>query len=345
MKTIIVLHNPVQEDSPQDEQDVLVQAEEVCSALETLGFRAVRLPWMLLDETLPQKIRDSSPVCIFNLVESVLGDARLIHMAPAFLDHLGITYTGASTEAMFLTSHKVLSKRFMALNRIATPAWFIPGYGYEADDGPVFPGTYIIKALWEEASVGIDDNSIVRAGCIAELENLVNIRSRQFGLPCFAEQFIDGREFNLSLLSRDGQAEVLPAAEIRFSLPPDRHNIVGYRAKWDPDSLEYQGTRRFFDFPDSDGPLIENLRAIALRCWRVFELRGYNRVDLRVDNSGKPYVLEINANPCISPDSGFVAAAHRAGLGYTEIIERILHDAKPGSDCLRCGASSQAGNP
>lgn len=327
MKTIVVLHNPVQADALQDELDVLVQAEEVSEALETLGFRAVRLPLTIPDESFPAKILEISPACIFNLVESALGDARLIHMAPALLDHLGIPYTGASTEAMFLTSHKVLSKRFMTFNAIATPAWFMPGHDPVAE--LVFPGTYIIKALWEEASVGIDENSIVKANNLAELVNLVDLRSSHLGLTCFAEQYIEGREFNISLLAHDRGAETLPAAEIRFDFPKSRYNIVDYRAKWDPDSIEYQGTQRFFDFPEDDEPLLDDLRTIALQCWNVFELSGYNRVDFRVDITGKPFVLEVNANPCISPDSGFVAAAQKAGLTYPMIIERILRNAVP----------------
>ncbi|HHO77271.1 MAG TPA: D-alanine--D-alanine ligase [Deltaproteobacteria bacterium] len=342
MKTIVVLHNPVLADAPQDEQDVLVQAEEVSGALETLGFKAIRLPLMLLDESFTAKIREISPACIFNLVESSLGDARLIHMAPALLDHLGIPYTGASTEAIFLTSHKVLSKRLLTFNRIAPPAWFMPGYDPVAE--LVFPGTYIIKALWEEASVGIDETSVVKASNLAELENLVDLRSRHLGLMCFAEQYIEGREFNISLLARDGQPETLPAAEIRFDLPKSRYNIVDYRAKWDLDSIEYQGTRRCFDFPDNDEPLLDELRTIALLCWNVFELSGYNRVDFRVDISGKPFVLEVNANPCISPDSGFVAAAHKAGLTYPMIIERIVGDALPDMLSLSSDSPSTAGN-
>jgi D-alanine-D-alanine ligase len=104
---------------------------------------------------------------------------------------------------------------------------------------------------------------------------------------------------------------------------------VDYIAKWDQDSAEYQGTQRSFDFPPGDAMLIENLRGIAQKCWHSFELSGYNRLDFRVDAEGKPFVLEINSNPCISPDSGFVAAAQRAGLSYPMIIERILLDAIP----------------
>ncbi len=325
---IVILHNPVPDDALEDERDVLVQAEEVSRALSSLGFQAVSLPFELPGETFTREIRALKPDCVFNLVESVDGDGRLIHVAPSILDHLGLLYTGASAEAMFLTSNKVLGKKWMARCRIDTPQWLVPGH---TPLTPLpLPDTYIIKALWEEASIGLDDDSVVTADSRSTLERLVEERSSLLGLECFAERYIAGREFNLSVLAGPAGPEVLPAAEIRFQLPEHRHAIVDYRAKWDQDSDEYKGTVRSFDFPADDKGLLETLGTIALRCWEHFELRGYARVDFRVDHLGTPWVLEVNANPCISPDSGFVAAATKAGIPYPAIIERIIHDTLPG---------------
>jgi len=325
---IVIAHNPAGVDAPVDERDVLVQAGEVSGALRSLGFVPFCVPFELSGDTFTKRLQEINPACIFNLVESVEGDARLIHFAPSYFDHLGIPYTGASAQAMFLTSNKVLSKQLMTLNHIATPAWFVPGH---VPAVPLtFPGTYIIKALWEEASVGIDHDSVIRAEDSKELNRLVLQRSEQLGVTCFAERYIEGREFYISLLSGDdGVPNVLPAEEIRFNLPEGSRNIVDYRAKWQQDSDEYQGTIPSFDFPAHDSILIEALNAIALTCWDSFELTGYNRVDFRVDASGKPFVLEINANPCISADSGFVASAQRAALTYPMIIRRILHEVIP----------------
>lgn len=325
MTTIVVAHNPVGEDAPEDERDVLVQVQEVSNALKVLGFDPVSVPFELCGNTFKESMQQLNPACIFNLVESVDGDARLIHLAPAYFDHLGIPFTGASDQAMLITTNKVLSKKLMALNHIPTPAWIVPGH--EPVLMPDFPGTYIIKAFWQEASVGIDRASIVTAENPEELEHLIQQRSHQLGFECFAEQYIEGREFNISLLARDGGPCILPVSEIRFHLSEDTPNIVDYQAKWHQESEEYQGTVRCFDFPAHDSTLIEALDSIALACWKCFELKGYNRVDFRVDSQGRPFVLEINANPCISPDSGFVASAQQAGLTYPMIVERILLDA------------------
>jgi D-alanine-D-alanine ligase len=104
--------------------------------------------------------------------------------------------------------------------------------------------------------------------------------------------------------------------------------ILGYKAKWDESSMEYQNTKRTFKFEDIDSGLIAELREIAKKCWKVFDLRGYARVDVRVGTDHLPRIIEINANPCIAPDSGFVAACYEAGLTNTEIIKRIINDAK-----------------
>jgi D-alanine-D-alanine ligase len=108
--------------------------------------------------------------------------------------------------------------------------------------------------------------------------------------------------------------------------PPGKLKMVDYRAKWDEESFESRHTMRCFRFPPSDGPLLQRLTDLAKRCWHLFDLRGYARVDFRVDEGGRPWVLEINANPCLSPDAGFIAAAGEAGLTYRQVVNRILHD-------------------
>jgi D-alanine-D-alanine ligase len=150
-------------------------------------------------------------------------------------------------------------------------------------------------------------------------------RAALLGGICFAERFVEGREFNLALLSGPNGPQVLPPAEILFrDFAPGTPRMVGYRAKWDPDSRAYQNTPRRFAEPAEDGPLHKALRETALRCWDLFFLRGYARVDFRVDGCGRPWVLEVNANPCLSPDAGFAAALEQAGMAFVEAVERVV---------------------
>jgi D-alanine-D-alanine ligase len=183
--------------------------------------------------------------------------------------------------------------------------------------------------VWEHASVGLEESSVLSVKSSGQLLAEMEKRHDQLGGDCFAEQFIDGREFNLSILASQEGPEVLPPAEMRFvDYPPGKWKVVGYRAKWDDASFESLHTQRSFEFAKSDRPLLQNLADTAKRCWHLFDLKGYARVDFRVDEENQPWVLEINANPCLSPDAGFVAAASQAGLSYRQVVERIIQDAE-----------------
>ena len=134
-----------------------------------------------------------------------------------------------------------------------------------------------------------------------------------------------GREFNVALLDSPGGPQVLPVAEMLFeNFAPDRPRIVGYDAKWDEGSDDYAGTVRSFEFPESDQALLDALAHLARRTWSAFGLSGYARVDFRVDEQGRPTVIDVNANPCLSPDAGFAAALARAGIPYPDAVARIL---------------------
>lgn len=333
---VVILHDDVPPTARADELDVFVQAEAIEAALRTLGHRAARLPFTLDLRELAEGLRKLRAELVINLVEAVAGHGRLVHLAPALLDALGVPYTGAPTEAMFLTSSKVLAKTFLHAHGLPTPPWLGPP-GAAPSAGPPLPGRYVVKSVWEEASLGLEDDCVVDARDLDALRAAVAARAGRLGGEAFAELYIAGREFNLSLLAGPDGPEVLPPAEIHFvDYPPDRPRLVGYRAKWDSASFEYHHTPRCFDFPAADRPLLAELAGLARRCWALVGLRGYARVDFRVDAAGRPWVLEINANPCLSPDAGFAAAAERAGVSFAAVVSRILADAvRPTASVVR----------
>ena len=321
----VVLHSDVPEDAGMDEKDALVQAAVVSSALSEMGYEPTIMPFSLNVVHIIDMLRDLRPVFVFNLVETMAGQGSLIHVAPSILDFLRIPYTGAGTEATFLTSNKVLAKQILNAAGIATPPLFMPHKGY---CGHFVEGTYIIKAVWEHASTWLHDDSIIHAKVPNHLREAMASWQKRLGMACFAEAFIEGREFNLSLLAGDGGPHVLAPAEIRFDdFPPGKVRVVDYLSKWVEDSFEYHHTPRSFDFPEEDASLLLLLKDLALQCWRVFGLRGYARIDFRIDSAGKPWVLEVNTNPCLSPDGGFYAALDRSGLRFAQAIERIIRDA------------------
>lgn len=316
-KTAILLDPPAKESLP-DAVDVLDQAAAVEKALVGLGWQVRQIPCLLNLEQTRLELLEFAPDLVFNLVESIAGCGNLLHLAPALLDHLGLPYTGADTTALFITGNKLLTKQRLAAAGLPTPAWYQStsrASNFRENQ------SYIIKPVWEDASLGIDSGSVVNPAGPEDLDRTLAARIRKDGRPYFAEAYVDGREFNLSLL--DGR--ILPPAEILFlQFSPGQPRILDYQAKWEKESPAYLNTPRSFFFTAADQRLLDRLSELAACCWDLFALSGYARVDFRVDPLGRPFILEINANPCIAPDSGFVAAAEKAGISWTELISTIL---------------------
>jgi D-alanine-D-alanine ligase len=319
---VAIFYNAVNSDANQDELDVLVQVEAVSDALVQLGHQPEIVTLGLNLELAISALRKMKPDIVFNLVESIGGFGRFIHFAPTILEALKIPYTGGHSNALFVTTNKILTKELLHRAGVATPAWLT--LKQLATQGISFDPPYIIKPIAEDASVGIDEDALVNQR--VQLTAILKERSARFG-ECFAEAYIPGREFNLSIVAGPQGPEVLPPAEMLFTdFPQNKPRIVGYRAKWDEESFEYRATNRTFDLPATDTPLLNRLNQVTQQCWELFKLRGYARVDFRVSETGTVLVLEVNVNPCISPDSGFVAACRRAGLTFPEVVQRILQD-------------------
>jgi len=323
---IVILHSDVAPDASEDELDCLRQADTIAGVLRQLGYDPVLMPFVLDLGQMINTLNSFRPDLVFNLVETVASKGSLIYFAPALLDHLQIPYTGSGTDAIFLTSNKPLAKKIMYEAGIPTPAW-ITKTGTYFD--LVLAEAYIVKASWEHASVGLDDDSIIAFSDTAKLLAVMEDRRKNIDGEFFAEAYIDGREFNISLIAGPaGELKVLQPAEMLFlDYAPDKLKLLNYRAKWVEDSFEYNNTKRTMDFRSEDAFLISQLQDIAKNCWHLFGLRGYARVDFRVDKDGNPWVLEINANPCLSLDAGFAAAIEMSAIKYHEAIECIVNDA------------------
>lgn len=308
-----VLHAATSERA--DEVDTLTAAEAVVKALRSLGFEAEIVP-LDLDFRRLKSLARRRPLIVFNLVDAIQGDARLAPMVPAVLDRLGFAYTGGSTGAWRDTLSKVATKQKLAAAGLPTPGWSEDGHGLDPET------RVIIKPIFEHGSLGLDDSSVVRG---VDAAQTIAARNADWRIEHFAESYIEGREFNLALLERGGTVEVLPIAEMLFEgFAPDQPRIVGYDAKWAPESAAYIGTPRRFGLERLEPSLAASLEQLARACWALFALSGYARVDFRVDAEGCPSILEVNVNPCLSPDAGFAAAAAEAGLSYPDMVNAIV---------------------
>lgn len=313
---ILIVSDKLSKNPTKDELDTDLEVRQIRKALNALGHEVSRLSFSLNLERVKRKIFEHKPDLIFNLVETLEG-CRLLHLAPALFETMGIKFTGGSSHAMMLTSDKLFAKRLMLKEGLPTPAW-IEASG--RDSLSEFLGhPLIIKPVAEEASVGITDASV------QTFHDESSLKEALAGGSLFAETFIQGREFSVSILTVDDEMITFDPAEMLFiDYPSHKPTIVGYEAKWEESSFEYVHTQRSFSFSQEDEPLLKRLQELSRKAYRLFGGKGYARVDFRVDEGGNPFILEVNLNPCIAQDSGFVAAAQRAGLSYDQMIALII---------------------
>ena len=318
---VAVAHQAVPDGAAPDVADVLEQVEAVQAALRALGHRVTVLEVSLDLSALDEALTASRPDVVVNLVEELGGRGRLASVVPALLEARGVPFTGSPAPVLGLADDKLAAKdRLLALG-LPTAPWRPAGKPWR----PTRPaGRVIVKSVYEHGSLGIDDAAVVDV-CDEALDALIRARSPALGGAAFAEAYVHGREFNLALLEIEGRVRCLPAAEIDFvGLPEGAPHLVGYRAKWSPGSAEWDATPRKQAFTAADHGLLERLSGLACQAFEGFGLRGYGRVDFRVDAHGHPFILEVNANPCLAPGAGFEAALTAAGLSFTEAVGHLL---------------------
>lgn len=313
MKTVALLYNPPLDQNATDQTDTIIQLEEIGQLLKTAGYNAVPVSFGERMQDAETQLRKLKPDMVFNLVESARGEDRLLYTAAALLEFMGLPYTGCSAAALAVLASKIRQKEL--LKRFGLPtAPFITLDKPSSDHD----GKWIVKSDDRHASFGMDGSNITTDR--NKTLELIRAKENKFGGLWFAEAFIVGREFNVSIIQKDGQACVLPVAEMTYNHTPISDRIIDYAAKWDEESFEYDAYQRCFEFEKQDHFIVEKLRTLTLECWHAFGLSGAARVDFRVDNKGNIFILEVNANPCLSADAGLSAAALRAGILHSVLI-------------------------
>jgi len=312
---ILVLLSDVPVDAPPEDQDTLIAAEAVADALTRKGHTVASAAFR--QDTLAGVLELETPDLVFNMVEGVDGKGILASAAPRLLAGMDMPFTGVGAAAMDFSCDKPKTKAKLRAAGLATPDWSVPP-DWTGLDGRRF----IVKAALEDGSIGLDDHCVV-TGAAAVKARAGDCLAR-FGGSWFAEQYVEGREFNLSLLGSARDLHILPMAEMTFAdWPADKPRIVGYGAKWEEGSSGYRHTVRRFGVEQEEPALAAKLNSDCEQVWRLFDLTGFVRVDFRV-RDGEPLILEINPNPGIAPDAGFAAAAQQAGMDYDALIAAIV---------------------
>jgi len=301
--------------SPIEEYEILARK------LTNFGFNAYALNIMDDIQKLIDDVKKNNPDVIFNFVELFNDQPRLEMNFTGLLELLKIPYTGATPMALGTCQNKTLTKRILRAAGIRTPRFKIIKHMTESfRTGLKYP--LIVKPAWEDASVGIDNNSIVNN--LDELKKRVDYVITSFKQPALIEEFILGRELNVAVFG-DKNPIVLPISEIDFSELPDHlHPIVSFQAKWDPLHEAYHKT-----IPICPAILPKRIQKqaekMALLCFKTMGVRDYSRVDMRLSKAdNKLYVHEVNPNPDLTEDAGFMRSVSHAGYDYATTLKMIV---------------------
>jgi D-alanine-D-alanine ligase len=313
---------------PVDASSVELAAGAIHAALGEAGYEAELDSIQGIDASdVLEGVRARRPDLVFNLCESMAGDARNEPTLAGLLDLYGIPYTGADLLGLASCLHKQRTKEILTARGVATPP-----YRYLADAGALdaeadpegldaldYP--WFVKLAHEDASVGITEQNVVRSA--ADLRARAGALMRDHRQGVIAERFVDGREINVTLLGNGRELRVLPLHEIDFgAMPGERPKIVSYAAKWDEAHVDYAGTKSV-PLQGASPALIAAAEATARAAGAALGLRDYGRVDLRIDAAGAPWVIDVNPNCDLSPDAGFARAAAAAGMSYAELIDTV----------------------
>jgi len=294
---------------------VLEAVEAVHDALLKLGYGVVKVPLAPPLHRAKQRLGTLEADLVFNLFEGFAGHPETEAVIAEILSALRKAYTGCPAGALKLALDKAKTKAVLKSASINTPDFHLLRPETLSSFRLVYP--CIVKPRREDASHGLSPENVVAD--FASLEKQVAAVSRYYGGQALVEHFIDGREFNVTVLGDT----VLPISEIVYSLPQGVPRILTFAAKWQPDSLYFQGTKVVCPAEIANKER-EDIAQTALTVFGLLGCRGYARVDMRLDETGRLNVIEVNPNPDISPGSGAVRQAQAAGMAYPQFIKRIV---------------------
>jgi D-alanine-D-alanine ligase len=303
--SILVLYNepvlPADHPHAGSEHDILDTVADTVKVLKAAGFATTKLGINYDPQPLLDVLKTRRPDAVFNLFEGIATQTGTEVSAACLLEWLNVPFTGCPSLALALGRDKVRAKHILSAAGIPTPDYAV----IEAPPVPRWrrPWPAIVKPVYQDASVGIDQRSVVTGQ--KQLEERVKYVLENFGAPVLVERFVFGREFHVNIIedrktARDAAPQVLPLCEIAFNGDkPGRWPVYTFTAKWDEQSEEYAAApvKAPVEIPAED---FARLERVAQRAFRTLECRDYARIDVRMDGDGRFYVLEMNPNPYLN---------------------------------------------
>jgi len=294
--------------------------EEIFDALTKLGHEP---SYYVLDGR-PQSLHGLAKCgadLVFNLTESYAGDDTKEMNVAAYMDLIGLPYTGAGPHAHFLAQDKATAKKLFAFHQIRTP-YFATAYRGNIDHAHDIKFPLIVKPQLEDGSIGIDEEAVVNS--VKELMERMEYVQNEFDSPSLIEEYIEGREIYAAILGSYEKTEVLPLVELDLSqLPEGTPRIASRAVKFERESEAYKLTKSKIA-EDLDEATTHKLSETALAAYRAVKLRDYGRIDMRLTAEGEVYVIEANPNPWLSSKHEFAMAGKKSGRSYTQLIGEIV---------------------
>lgn len=303
-------------------QRMLVQTEfDVTTTLRKMHHEVLPLGVASDLGVLRDTLNEFQPKITFNLLEEFHGVAVYDQHVVSYLELMKRSYTGCNPRGLMLAHDKALSKKIMAYHRIPAPQFAVFPLGHKVRRPKLLKFPLLVKSLTEEASEGIAQASVVHDD--AHMKERAEFIHRQFATDAIAESYIEGRELYVGVMG-NRRLQTMPIWELRFSkMPDDLEKIATSKVKWDVNYQRKHGIV-YEKAKDLAPEIAERVVRICKRTYRSLHLTGYARIDLRLTEDGKVYVLEANPNPDLSCEGEFSASANAMGLDYRELLGRIL---------------------
>jgi D-alanine-D-alanine ligase len=298
---------------------VLDEVAAVEQALTTLKYPVKRVPLLPPLTQVSEHLDKLDIDVIFNLFEGFDGVPETEGEIAAMLAEKGRAFTGCPAPALQLALNKTKSMQVLQEAGIPVPDYQLLQPEILSQFRLGFP--CIVKPATEHASHGMSTDSVVKD--LGALIKQVNKVSALYGGKALVQEFLEGREFNVTVVG-NGELAALPLAEVIYTLPPDMPRILTFASKWDPQSTYFQHTRVSCPTRNIAPQLRDDIIEIALSSFLILGCSGYARIDMRLDRMGQPHVMEVNPNPDISPEYGAARQARAAGMTYEQFIEKIV---------------------
>jgi D-alanine-D-alanine ligase len=315
---VILLYNLDRSWPPSDIEEILALVQNLEEGLSTVGHPTQTI--CLEDDKLEQAMAgfDPSRQIVFNWCEEVPGIPRSSALVARKLEELGFTFTGAGSQALQFSYDKPAVKERLLKKRIPTPCWQVYT-GNGVLDWDCFPA--IVKPAFEHYSYGITKEAVVHGR--SELSQQVSHVAETFHQPVLIEDFIDGREFHVSVVG-NGRLKVLPIAEMDFSaIQEPSARLCTYDSKFEPASLDYQLIQLRLP-ADLSPEEKQQLEALSIAAFRATNCRDYARLDIR-QRDGTFYVLDVNPNADLSPDTSLTLSAGMAGYSHGQFGSLLIN--------------------